>query len=195
MATSNSFEATFNCRFLGAHAMIIGGYGQFTSGLASTPTPLDIRFNHAVRRINYSRNEGRTTPDLEDMPITITCNNGDTVHADAVVVTVSLGVLKSGAIEFEPELPDRKRDAISRLGFGLLNKVFVIHLIANLRLFLFTTNRSGIQMQTLLDACELQVKEIHYVMIHMSVIEDDSILFGIALHPADDLHSVEVAVD
>jgi len=103
--------------------MVIGGYGQFANSLASNPSPLNIRYNHCVEKITYSQNGGRATPEIEDMPITITCNNGDTIHADAVVVTVSLGVLKSRSISFEPELPDYKKEAISRLGFGLLNKV------------------------------------------------------------------------
>jgi hypothetical protein len=43
--------------------------------------------------------------------------------ADAVLVTAPLGVLKAGAIVFDPPLSQHKRDAIKRLGFGLLNKV------------------------------------------------------------------------
>ena len=45
-------------------------------------------------------------------------------QADAVVVTVPLGVLKRpDAIRFTPQLSQRKRDAIGRLGFGAMNKV------------------------------------------------------------------------
>ncbi len=48
-------------------------------------------------------------------------------EADAVVVTVPLGVLKrpdtDGGIRFTPPLTQRKLDAISRLGFGSMNKV------------------------------------------------------------------------
>ena len=40
--------------------------------------------------------------------------------------TVPLGVLKSGSIVFEPELPEDKLGAIQRLGFGLLNKVAMV---------------------------------------------------------------------
>jgi monoamine oxidase len=47
-----------------------------------------------------------------------TCGPGD-----AVLVTVPLGVLKKGSISFEPPLPQRKLDAIQRMGFGVLNKV------------------------------------------------------------------------
>ena len=51
----------------------------------------------------------------------------DTASApgDAVLVTVPVGVLKKGTILFEPPLPPHKQAAISRMGFGLLNKVSV----------------------------------------------------------------------
>nr|CAN68725.1 hypothetical protein VITISV_033600 [Vitis vinifera] len=43
-----------------------------------------------------------------------------------VLCTVPLGVLKKGTIDFLPQLPQRKRDAIQRIGFGLLNKVAML---------------------------------------------------------------------
>lgn len=42
----------------------------------------------------------------------------------AAIVTVPLGVLKSGAITFDPPLPDRHRHAVDALGFGVLSKSF-----------------------------------------------------------------------
>lgn len=47
---------------------------------------------------------------------------GEAVGADHVVVTVPLGVLKTGGIAFEPELPAGHLEAIRRLGFGILEK-------------------------------------------------------------------------
>lgn len=46
--------------------------------------------------------------------------------ADAVVVTVPLGVLKKNKIEFQPPLSERKTGSIHRLGFGNLNKVIMM---------------------------------------------------------------------
>ena len=43
--------------------------------------------------------------------------------ADAVVISVPLGVLKKETIAFQPPLPQRKQTAIRQLGFGVLNKV------------------------------------------------------------------------
>ena len=48
---------------------------------------------------------------------------GGPVRARRVVVTVSTGVLRAGAIRFTPDLPDSHRDAIARLPMGLLSKI------------------------------------------------------------------------
>ena len=42
-------------------------------------------------------------------------------------LVVPLGVLKGGAIEFDPPLPERKQRAIARLGFGVLNKIALLY--------------------------------------------------------------------
>ncbi|OBH02854.1 NAD(P)/FAD-dependent oxidoreductase [Mycobacterium sp. E1747] len=42
----------------------------------------------------------------------------------AVIVTVPLGVLKAGAITFDPPLPNRHSHAVDALGFGVLSKSF-----------------------------------------------------------------------
>ncbi len=40
-------------------------------------------------------------------------------------MTLPLGVLKRGNVEFQPQLPDTKKNAISRLGVGTFNKVYL----------------------------------------------------------------------
>jgi monoamine oxidase len=45
--------------------------------------------------------------------------------ADHVLVTLPLGVLQAQAVRFLPELPRDKRDAIARLGMGVLNKCYL----------------------------------------------------------------------
>lgn len=62
--------------------------------------------------------------------ITYSCPAGEeqrvaTVEAAHAVISVPLGVLKQGSIEFSPPLPPAKQEAIANLGVGLLNKVFV----------------------------------------------------------------------
>ncbi len=48
---------------------------------------------------------------------------GDSLSADRVIVTVPLGVLKSGSIEFSPPLPFSHRGAIDVLGVGRQEKL------------------------------------------------------------------------
>ena len=57
--------------------------------------------------------------------VVVTDARGRTTSADVALVTVPLGLLKHGTIDFEPELPESKRLAIARIGFGLLDKQFL----------------------------------------------------------------------
>lgn len=51
--------------------------------------------------------------------------DGKVILADYVICTLPLGVLKKKKVQFIPELTPRKQKAISKLGMGALNKVFV----------------------------------------------------------------------
>jgi hypothetical protein len=76
----------------------------------------DVRYGHAVRRIRWGA----------PGPVAISCANGTALEADAVVVTVSLGVLKAQQEAlFEPALPVAKADVISRLRIGTVDKLLV----------------------------------------------------------------------
>lgn len=96
--------------FGGRDVVFPGGYDQVVNTLAKD---LDIRLGVAVEKITYS---GR--------PVTVQTNAG-MLEAAAVVLTVPLGVLQAGAILFEPPLPARKREALDKIGIGLLDKVYL----------------------------------------------------------------------
>ena len=49
------------------------------------------------------------------------------IDADAVIVTVPLGLLKAGAIQFDPGLPVEHKAAIDRLGFGNEKKTCLVY--------------------------------------------------------------------
>lgn len=87
-----------------------GGYNQVTDHLARG---LDIRLNTVVRRIDHAGNG-----------VVVATDAGE-YRADIAIVTVPIGVLKSGKIEFSPALPERKQGAIDRLGSGVLNKLYL----------------------------------------------------------------------
>ncbi|MBI3764836.1 MAG: FAD-dependent oxidoreductase [Chloroflexi bacterium] len=86
------------------------GYIQIVEGLAAG---LDVKLNRVVKKIEYGE-EG----------VKITTSNGE-FDAKRVVVTLPLGVLKNDSVEFSPELPDEKQQAIKALGSGVLNKVYL----------------------------------------------------------------------
>ena len=58
-----------------------------------------------------------------DSDVTVTTANGDKHTADYVLVTVPLALLQQQTIQFSPQLPDWKLQAINKLGVGLLEKV------------------------------------------------------------------------
>ena len=55
----------------------------------------------------------------------VTVRAGDkSFEASAAILTVPLGVLKSGAINFDPPLPEAHAHAVNALGFGVLSKSY-----------------------------------------------------------------------
>lgn len=55
--------------------------------------------------------------------VRVITEDGIDYFAESCVITVPLGVLKSDDIEFIPQLPALKKDAITNIGFGIVNKV------------------------------------------------------------------------
>jgi monoamine oxidase len=114
-----SWDQDIGNEFEGEHAQVIGGYQQVPRALWRYPEVLDVRKNKVVKKIKYG-----STP--KHQKTTITCEDGEVFEADKVILTAPLGVLKQQSIEFDPPLPDWKQGAISRLGFGLLNKLVLV---------------------------------------------------------------------
>ncbi|MEH6343570.1 MAG: FAD-dependent oxidoreductase [Bermanella sp.] len=87
------------------------GYDQLTTALA---IGVDVRLNSVVTSIDYTQ-EG----------VVITTSDKRTFSADAVLITVPLGVLKKDIIKFSPALPTEKQIAVDAIGVGVLNKVYL----------------------------------------------------------------------
>ena len=85
-----------------------GGYKVLIDQLVEG---LDVRMETAVSHIT-------TTPEQ----VHIQTNRGE-FSANRVILTLPLGVLKSGQIQFEPPLPTAKQQAIQRIGFGKYEKL------------------------------------------------------------------------
>ncbi|MFI1092329.1 flavin monoamine oxidase family protein [Streptomyces sp. NPDC020917] len=94
----------------GDEVIFPGGYDVLPRALAEG---LDVRLGTTVTAVTRSATGVRV--DTQD----------GSFEAAHVIVTVPLGVLKAGAIEFTPALPDSVAGPIARLGMGVFNKVFL----------------------------------------------------------------------
>lgn len=95
---------------------------------------IDVKFPQGYADI-FSALEGDYAVELSahvqgigvlDDGVSLRVRGGGEVTADAAIVTVPLGVLKRGSIHFEPALPEKKLQAIQRLGMGTLDKVYLL---------------------------------------------------------------------
>lgn len=120
--------------FPGEHITIAKGYSRIVEHLASGLPPGTIRLGQRLCRVEWCSGDG--TPPGGSSPVRLQFSDNTVVHADHVIVTVSLGVLKAEidkdfgkgngiGIHFDPALPDFKREAIGRLGWGVVNKLFM----------------------------------------------------------------------
>uniref|UniRef100_A0A1D1Z0M1 Putative polyamine oxidase 5 n=1 Tax=Anthurium amnicola TaxID=1678845 RepID=A0A1D1Z0M1_9ARAE len=120
--------------FPGEQITIAQGYSRVIEHLASALPPGLIRLGKKVERIEWRPHGCPSPPHGDDPPVRLHFEEGATMAADHVVVTVSLGVLKAAVRKdasatglFSPGLPPFKREAIGRLGFGVVNKLFMEH--------------------------------------------------------------------
>ena len=93
----------------------VGGYGRLIDAMAGDT---ELRLRHRVHAIERRRRG-----------VVVHCRAGGKrrrIHGSHVVVTVPLGVLKTGSIAFDPKLPKRKRRAVRRIGFGAFEKVAMV---------------------------------------------------------------------
>ncbi len=95
----------------GSNLVPDGGIGAFVQ--RRLPDGLDIRLNTPVRVVRWGGPGGRVTIGTDQGSLT----------ASACIVTVSTGVLASGALRFDPALPVRVTEAVRGLPMGLAMKV------------------------------------------------------------------------
>jgi monoamine oxidase len=95
----------------GSNLLPDGGIGAFVGRRLTRG--LDIRLNTPVTRVRWGGTGGRVTVETP----------GGSIAAGACIVTVSTGVLASGALAFDPVLPVRVTDAVHALPMGLATKI------------------------------------------------------------------------
>uniref|UniRef100_A0A8C5QS08 Amine oxidase domain-containing protein n=1 Tax=Leptobrachium leishanense TaxID=445787 RepID=A0A8C5QS08_9ANUR len=102
-----------------------GGYQALLNILLEQLPPNSLRYQKPVQCIHW---EGLPIdlPDVPVHPVKVLCEDGEEFRATHVIVTVSLGCLKERASSlFDPPLPHGKLEAIARLGFGTVAKIFL----------------------------------------------------------------------
>ena len=88
------------------------GYMELFNPIAKT---LNIKLNQIVQNIIQ-----------EDDLVLINTADGQNFQAQYCICTVPLGCLKKKLINFEPPLSEGKERAIEKMGFGTLDKVFLV---------------------------------------------------------------------
>ncbi len=91
------------------------GLGAFVEHFAKDVMP-HIRLNTKIKEIHWQPGGG----------VDVYTQGGDVYHAKRCILTVSIGVLKSGDIEFKPKLPRATRDQLSHIRMGDFNKIFLV---------------------------------------------------------------------
>lgn len=94
----------------GEDALFTQGFGVVADYLARD---LQIEREQVVHSVNWSGSGVLVQTERAEF------------HADAVIVTLPLGVLKAQTVRFTPPLPAAKSRAIEALGMGVLNKCYL----------------------------------------------------------------------
>lgn len=94
--------------FLGGDLTLPQGFAQVVERLA---VGVKIKYGETVQNIIHTNNSA--TVETEKM----------SYEADAVIVTLPLGVLKAGTVSFSPALPEFKQASMSAIKMGLFNKI------------------------------------------------------------------------
>ena len=95
----------------GSFHRITDGYDRLVDHIASG---LDVRRDFPVATVRW-RSDG----------VTVAAADGQALSAPAAITTLPLGVLASGAVEFDPPLPESKRRAFADLVMGPVMKLLL----------------------------------------------------------------------
>jgi len=124
--------------FEGDHHMLSEGFQPFVTNMANG---VNIRFGVEVEKVvldeelrvggndwgeniftDLKKAQGEFFSEKGGGGVQVVSKDGEVFRCDAVVCTAPLGVLKTDMIKFDPPLKQRKREAIEKVGFGVLNK-------------------------------------------------------------------------
>ncbi|MFN7951513.1 MAG: NAD(P)/FAD-dependent oxidoreductase [bacterium] len=95
----------------GVNHRVAGGYDAVIQFMGKE---LEITHGFAVDSVRWARER-----------VTVRSTAGEEIQARTAITTLPVGVLKSGRIRFEPELPESKRSALDRLVMGPVSKILL----------------------------------------------------------------------
>nr|XP_039255566.1 spermine oxidase-like [Styela clava] len=103
---------------------VLDGYMSLPTKLSENIPKSAIKLNSKVQSIQWNKeNENRVAITYVNQ-----FNKTEVIHADMVLVTVSVGCLKKyHKTLFDPTLPENKQAALKKIGFGAINKMFLFY--------------------------------------------------------------------
>ncbi|XP_057321887.1 spermine oxidase [Microplitis mediator] len=114
---------------MGSYAELQGGNISLPGGYSSILEPVTkhipkdkILLGHPVTEIRW---QSEDDTEEEKNKIRVSCSNGKIITADQLICTLPLGVLKKNKAIFNPPLPQYKCEAIDKLMFGTVDKIFL----------------------------------------------------------------------
>lgn len=93
---------------------LVEGYQAFYTALAQG---LDIRLNSPVAVVEWDANEHE---------VSVVTQDGNRYYGSALIVSVPVGVLHKGMIQFKPALPPSKQQALAGIGMGPVIKMIYL---------------------------------------------------------------------
>lgn len=115
------------CKFVGGqeHSIFKAGYSSVIKAIADSLNQSNLRLNSPVEKVEWKEEITKGDKDLK--PVVLILNDNRKIFADCAIITCSLGYLKENHEKiFHPLLPHHLRRGIESLGFGLINKIFLV---------------------------------------------------------------------
>lgn len=122
---NGEYEAEYGGSWAQSSAWYIDAVGEYKGEDVLLPDGYDALPRHLAKGLDIRLKAVVKTVSPAGSGVRVTLADGRALSADHVVVTVPLGVLKHGDIQFEGGLSRDRRNAIDRLGMGLLDKIWL----------------------------------------------------------------------
>ncbi|XP_067828700.1 peroxisomal N(1)-acetyl-spermine/spermidine oxidase [Heptranchias perlo] len=110
----------------GIDCVFPGGFKSLIDAMMKSLPKDIVSYNKPVKCIHWNGSFKRPNTLERSYSVLVECENGETIPADHVIVTVPLGFLKEHYKTFiHPPLPSSKINSIQKMGFGTNNKIFL----------------------------------------------------------------------